>query len=91
MLSRWLSGKESDCNPTPVSLPGKSHGQRSLVDYGPWGHEESDRTWQLNTDTHIVALQSCVSFYRAAKMNQLHTYTCIPPLLNFLPIHTSVH
>ena len=24
--------------PTPVFLPGKSHGQRSLVGYNPWGH-----------------------------------------------------
>ena len=24
---------------TPVFLPGKSHGQRSLVGYGPWGHK----------------------------------------------------
>ena len=30
--------------PTPVFLPGKSHGQRSLVDYSPWGCNESDRT-----------------------------------------------
>ena len=29
---------------TPVFLPGESHGQRSLVDYGPWGHKESDMT-----------------------------------------------
>ena len=29
--------------PTPVFLPGESHGQRSLVDYSPWGHRESDR------------------------------------------------
>ena len=28
--------------PTPVFLPGESHGQRSLVDYSPWGHKESD-------------------------------------------------
>ena len=27
--------------PTPVFLPGKSHGQRSLVGYSPWGHKES--------------------------------------------------
>ena len=27
-----------------VLLPGKSHGQRSLVGYSPWGHEESDTT-----------------------------------------------
>ena len=29
---------------TPVLLPGKSHGQRSLVGYSPWGHKESDTT-----------------------------------------------
>ena len=28
--------------PTPVSLPGKSHGQRSLLGYRPWEHKESD-------------------------------------------------
>ena len=30
--------------PPPVFLPGKSHGQRSLVGYSPWGHKESDTT-----------------------------------------------
>ena len=29
--------------PTPVFLPGKSHGQRSLVGYSPWGRKESDK------------------------------------------------
>ena len=28
---------------TPVFLPGKSHGQRSLAGCSPWGHKESDR------------------------------------------------
>ena len=28
--------------PTPVFLPGKSHGQRSLAGYSPRGHKESD-------------------------------------------------
>ena len=28
--------------PTPVLLPGKSHGWRSLVGYSLWGHKESD-------------------------------------------------
>ena len=31
-------------HPTPVLLPGKSHGQRSLVGCSPWGHEELDMT-----------------------------------------------
>ena len=30
--------------PTPVFLPGKSHGQRSLAGYSPWGCKESDTT-----------------------------------------------
>ena len=29
------------------SLPGKSHGQRSLVGYSPWGLKESDRAERL--------------------------------------------
>ena len=30
--------------PTPVFLPGESHGQRSLEGYSPWGCKESDTT-----------------------------------------------
>ena len=30
--------------PTPVFLPGESHGERSLVGYSPWGHKELDMT-----------------------------------------------
>ena len=33
---------------TPVLLPGKSHGPRSLVGCSPWGHEESDTTEQFH-------------------------------------------
>ena len=35
--------------PTPVFLPGESHGQRNLAGYSPWGHKESDMTEQLST------------------------------------------
>ena len=35
--------------PTPVFLPGESHGQRSLAGCSPWGRKESDRTEQLST------------------------------------------
>ena len=34
--------------PTPVPLPGKSHGRRSVVDYSPWGRKKSDRTERLH-------------------------------------------
>ena len=33
--------------PTPVLLPEKSHGRRSLAGYSPWGCEESDMTERL--------------------------------------------
>ena len=34
--------------PTPLLLPGESHGQSSLVVYSPWGRKESDTTEQLS-------------------------------------------
>ena len=33
-------------------MPGKSHGQRSLVGYSPWGHKESDTTERLHIHVH---------------------------------------
>ena len=38
---------------TPVFLPGKSHGERSLTGYSPWGHKESD-TIKVWRSTHIL-------------------------------------
>ena len=39
---------EGNGNPLQVTLPGKSHGPRSLVGYSPWGRKESDTTEQLH-------------------------------------------
>ena len=38
--------------PTPVFLPGKSHGLRSLLGYSPWGRKELDMTEQLHIHFH---------------------------------------
>ena len=35
--------------PTPVFLPRKSHGQRNLAGYSPYGHKESDMTGHMYT------------------------------------------
>ena len=43
-------------HPTPVLLPGKSHGRRSLVGCSPWGPEESDTTERL----HFHFSLSCI-------------------------------
>ena len=40
--------------PTPVLLPGKSHGRRSLVGCSPWGQEELDMTEQLHFHFHVL-------------------------------------
>ena len=48
--------------PTPVPLPGKSHGQRSLVGGSPWGCEESDMSEESDTTErlHFHFSLSCI-------------------------------
>ena len=43
----WKIPWRREWQPTPVFLPGESHGQRSLVGYSPWGAKESE--WLINT------------------------------------------
>ena len=53
--------------PTPVLLPGKSHGWRSLADYRWWGWKESDTTERLShtyIQTYITMFQAqCKALY----------------------------
>ena len=44
----WEDLLEKEMASTPVLLPGKSHGWRSLVGYSPWGREQSDTTERLH-------------------------------------------
>ena len=59
---KWVLGRSMyiywrrQWHPPPVLLPGKSHGQGSLVGYSPWGHLESDTTEQL----HFHFSLSCI-------------------------------
>ena len=53
--------------PTPVFLPGKFHGQRSLAGYSPWGHKELDMTEQLST---VQGWHSLVLRFYLTLMNQ---------------------
>ena len=59
--------------PSPVFLPGKSRGQRSLAGYSPWGHKESDMT-KLNESARdgFCHTLTCIG----------HRHTCVPFLLN---------
>ena len=47
-------------HPTPVLLPGKSHGQRSLVGCSPWGLKESNMTERLHFTFHFHALEKAM-------------------------------
>jgi len=42
--------------PTPVFLPGESHGQRNLVGCSPWGHKESDMTEQSLVNIYVIRI-----------------------------------
>ena len=50
------------CQPTPVLLPGKSRGWRSVVGYSSWGRKESDMTEWLHFHFHtfILYIYICV-------------------------------
>ena len=58
-IQKWVAypfSLEKAMAPTPVLLPGKSHGWRSLVGCSPWGREESDTTERL----HFHFSLSCI-------------------------------
>ena len=40
----WEDPLEEEMQPTPVFLPGESHGQKILAGYSPWVHKEVDMT-----------------------------------------------
>ena len=63
---------EGNGNPTPVLLPGTSHGQRSLVGCSPWDREESDMTenFHFHTVEKETATHSCVLAWRIPGMGE---------------------
>ena len=78
--------------PTPVFLPGESHGQRSLVGYSPWGCKQSDTTeatqhactWEI-TNGNLITSQdynvfqcvvSSTSLPKLPYLNILHACLC---------------
>ena len=54
----WADPLEKEMATTPVFLPGKSHGQRSLAGYSPWGHQESDATERLHFTLGSLVVRS---------------------------------
>ena len=48
------------CQPTPVLVPRKSPGERSLADYSSWDHKESDTNGHACASTHQLLLEVSV-------------------------------
>ena len=61
--------------PAPIFLPGKSHTQRSLTGYSPWGPKESDTTEHTCTlagEAKIIISHSWLGYHRQKTQWQLH-------------------
>ena len=73
-LSCTREASEKAMAPTPVLLPGKSHGWRSLVGCSPWGHEESDMTERLHFHAleKEIATHSSILAWRIPGTGELH-------------------
>ena len=67
----FWSGEEKQ--PTPVFLPGESHGQRSLVGYSSWSYKESDMTEHTQIHTR-VRTHTHTHSHRACVVDPLHLY-----------------
>ena len=63
--------------PTPVFLPREFHGERSLVGYSPYGHEESDTTEWL-TLSLLRIIRNFPKAIQAAKREIHHRNQCCP-------------
>ena len=55
-------------HPTPVLLPGESHGWSSLIGFGPWGRAESDMTERLSSSSSACWLPVSFEFWVAVRM-----------------------
>ena len=65
---------------TPVLLPGKSHGQKSLVGYGPWGRKESDTTERLHF--HFQTMVEIMKIMVTPSKDPVHVLLLsVPPTL----------
>ena len=55
-LATWRRKSQS----TPLLLPGKCHGQRSLIGYSPWGRKESDTTERIHFTSFLAKTLFCM-------------------------------
>ena len=81
-----------------VFLPGKFHGQKSLKDYSPWGHRESDIIEHTHTQKRVAELKEVPSLLFLFAQStyhliflQLHIQPIRYPVDFMINIHTDSH
>ena len=72
--------------PTPVFLPGESHGQRTLAGYSLWDHEESTQLKWLST---LVCMPTAFSVFFPIKGNNriLRQISCLQKTMALIKIY----
>ena len=71
-------------NTTPVFLPEKFHGLRSLAGCDPWGHEESDATERVHVRARARTHTTLSQWWRRVLINiylSLSAKFCFPLIL----------
>ena len=70
--------------PTPVLLPEKSHGQRSMAGYCPWGCKESNVTEHTHMPYMHFSFGQCYFLWLSVWVLYLENYVLS---WNFVPLH----
>ena len=83
--------QETRLQPTPVSLPGEPHGQRSLVGYSPQGHKDSDTTERLHSFFLSFLLSFLPSFLPACLLSFFPSFFPSFFLCSIKQIHPAIH
>ena len=72
-----LCAQRRQWHPTPVLLPGKSHGRRSLVGCSPWGRSESDTTERFHFHFSLSWLEKEMRLSSSSSKMHIYIYTHI--------------
>ena len=80
-FSNWLRRRQ--WHPTPVLLPGKSHGWRSLVGYSLWVCKESDMTEPLTLSLPFVTNFTSQIFFKSIALSPLPTARAVISFLGY--------
>ena len=79
-----LASIRREQSPTPVLLPGKSHGWRSLVGHSPWGRKESGTAEHLHF--HMIIERMRLSGTTVSNSRAPSTYLSVPSFPLYLLI-----